>query len=108
MLDLSERQVEITEQLRKEGFLAVDALATKYGVTSQTIRRDLTTLCDHGLARRRHGGIERPADAGNLAYGSRQILARSGRDQAQPVAPARQQLTPLWGWQGGRQGMFGL
>ena len=39
---------------------------------------------------------------------ARQILARSGRDQAQPVAPARQQLTPLWGWQGGRQGIFGL
>ncbi|MCB1761504.1 MAG: DeoR/GlpR transcriptional regulator [Gammaproteobacteria bacterium] len=79
MIDLSERQVQITEMLREERFLTVDALADKYGVTTQTIRRDLTTLCDYGLARRRHGGIERPAEAGNLAYGSRQILARSAK-----------------------------
>lgn len=79
MGNLSERQVEITELLRKEGFLAVEALAEKYDVTTQTIRRDLTRLCDHGLARRRHGGIEQPPVAGNLAYGSRQILARDAK-----------------------------
>ena len=79
MIDLSERQVQITELLREDGFLTVEALAERYGVTTQTIRRDLTTLCDYGLARRRHGGIEKPADVGNLAYGSRQILARSAK-----------------------------
>jgi len=79
MVELSERQVEITERLREEGFLAVEALAEHYSVTTQTIRRDLTTLCDHGLARRRHGGIEPPGGAGNLAYVSRQILARSAK-----------------------------
>lgn len=79
MVALSERQIQITELLREDGFLAVEALAEKYGVTTQTIRRDLTTLCDHGLARRRHGGIERPTEAGNLAYRSRQILARSAK-----------------------------
>ncbi len=88
MVELSERQVEITERLREEGFLAVEALAEHYRVTTQTIRRDLTTLCDHGLARRRHGGIERPAEAGNLAYVSRQILAR-GAKQAIARAVAR-------------------
>ena len=76
---LSERQVEITELLRKERFLAVETLAEKYDVSTQTIRRDLTTLCDHGLARRRHGGIERPAGSGNLDYGARQVLARDAK-----------------------------
>jgi len=79
MVELSERQVEITERLREQGFLAVETLAEEYRVTTQTIRRDLTTLCDHGLARRRHGGIERPPGGGNLAYVSRQILARSAK-----------------------------
>lgn len=79
MVELSERQVEITERLREEGFLAVEALAEQFRVTSQTIRRDLTTLCDHGLARRRHGGIERPAGIANLDYVSRQILARGAK-----------------------------
>lgn len=78
-MDLSERQAEITELLREEGFLAVEALAEQFSVTTQTIRRDLTAICDYGLARRRHGGIERPAEAGNLAYGSRQILARGAK-----------------------------
>lgn len=80
MMNLSERQVEITERLREEGFLAVEVLAEHYKVTTQTIRRDLTTLCDHGLARRRHGGIEPPAEVGNLAYVSRQILARRAKE----------------------------
>ena len=79
MGNLSQRQIEITELLRKEGFLAVEALAEKYDLSTQTIRRDLNTLCDHGLARRRHGGIEQPSMTGNLAYGSRQILARDAK-----------------------------
>ncbi|MCB2100469.1 MAG: DeoR family transcriptional regulator [Rhodobacterales bacterium] len=78
-MDLSERQAEIAELVREGGFQTVDALAQRFGVTTQTIRRDLTVLSDHGLARRRHGGIERPADSGNLAYGSRQILARRAK-----------------------------
>ena len=87
MVELSERQVEITERLREQGFLAVETLAEDFRVTTQTIRRDLTTLCDHGLARRRHGGIELPPGGGNLAYVSRQILARGAKQAiAQEVA----------------------
>lgn len=78
-MDLSERQAEIAEMVRENGFLSVEALSERFDVTTQTIRRDLTTLCDHGMARRRHGGIERAADSGNLAYGSRQILARGAK-----------------------------
>ncbi len=77
MLDLSERQAEIVALVREHEFLTVDALSERFEVTTQTIRRDLATLCDYGLARRRHGGIERPLSEKNLSYGSRQILARS-------------------------------
>ena len=78
-MDLSERQAEITELVRDHGFLSVEALSARFDVTTQTIRRDLNILCDHGLARRRHGGLERLEDSGNLAYGSRQILARNAK-----------------------------
>ena len=77
--DLSERQAEIAESLREDGFLTVDALSEKYRVTTQTIRRDLNALCEFGLARRRHGGIAKPVGAGNLAYRSRQILSRGAK-----------------------------
>lgn len=80
MIDLSERQAQIADLVRDKGFLTVEFLAERYRVTTQTIRRDLSLLCDRGLARRRHGGIERPAESGNLAYGSRQILARAAKE----------------------------
>ena len=79
MIELTERQTKITELLHEEGFLSVDQLAFTYEVTTQTIRRDLNTLCDYGLARRRHGGIEKPSKTGNIAYRYRQILAQDAK-----------------------------
>lgn len=79
-MELSERQAEIAELVREHGFQTVEALSDRFDVTTQTIRRDLNTLCDFGLARRRHGGIDWPADAKNLAYGSRQVLARAAKE----------------------------
>lgn len=81
MVDLSARQAEIAALLIEVGFLSVDELAERYAVTAQTIRRDLNALCEAGLARRRHGGVEKPLHGGNIAYGSRQVLLR-GEKQA--------------------------
>jgi len=78
-VDLTERQIEIAEMIRESDFLDVESLANRFDVTSQTIRRDLTVLCDHGLARRRHGGVEKPLTGGNLAYRSRQILNNAAK-----------------------------
>ena len=81
MKSLSERQVQIAELVREQGFLTVDALADRFGLTAQTIRRDLNTLCDHSIVRRRHGGVEQPPEVGNLAYVSRRILARQAKQR---------------------------
>ncbi len=64
----------IVELVRRQGFQAIEALAAQFGVTPQTIRRDVTLLCDRGLLRRRHGGVELPPDGENLAYPARQVL----------------------------------
>ncbi len=90
-MQLSERQVEIAELVREHGFLTVEKLAGHFGLTTQTIRRDLNAVCDHDLARRRHGGIESSVKTENIAYESRQILARRaklaiGREVARHVA----------------------
>ena len=79
-MPLSYRQAEIADLVRERGVLTVDALAEHFGLTTQTIRRDLNTLCDHGLARRRHGGIESSVKSENLTYESRQILARGAKE----------------------------
>ena len=87
MKALSERQVRIAELVREEGFQTVETLARKFGLTPQTIRRDLNILCDHNLVRRKHGGVEQLLETRNLAYGSRQILARRAKQAiAQEVA----------------------
>lgn len=69
-----ERARAIVELVRSDGFQAIDALALQFGVTPQTIRRDVNLLCDRGLLRRRHGGVELPPEGENLAYPARQVL----------------------------------
>ncbi|MGH3949876.1 MAG: DeoR/GlpR family DNA-binding transcription regulator, partial [Pseudonocardiaceae bacterium] len=51
-----ERQQRIAERARAEGRVDVGALAVAFDVTTETIRRDLTTLERHGVLRKVHGG----------------------------------------------------
>ncbi|MFW2513900.1 DeoR/GlpR family DNA-binding transcription regulator [Demequina sp. SO4-13] len=52
----AERQQRILKQARAAGRVDVAALALDLGVASETVRRDLTTLEQHGSLRRVHGG----------------------------------------------------
>ena len=69
-----DRARAIVELVRTDGFQAIDALALQFGVTPQTIRRDVNLLSDRGVLRRRHGGVELPPEGENLAYPARQVL----------------------------------
>lgn len=51
-----ERQQEIVEQARSAGRVDVAWLADHFSVTTETIRRDLTSLERQGVLRRMHGG----------------------------------------------------
>lgn len=51
-----ERRQAIAEVARREGRVEVAALATRFEVTTETIRRDLSDLEDRGVLRRVHGG----------------------------------------------------
>lgn len=73
-LVLNHRQEQLIAYVRKEGFLTVEALAQAFEVTPQTIRRDLSALCDADLLRRYHGGVSMPSSVENLAYAARQSL----------------------------------
>lgn len=68
------RMRAILERVRTQGFQAIETLAAEFGVTTQTIRRDVNLLCDRGLCRRRHGGIDLPPAGENLAYPARRVL----------------------------------
>lgn len=51
-----ERQRIILEQIRENGKILVNDLATNMGVTEVTIRRDLTFLQKNGLVKKTYGG----------------------------------------------------
>ncbi|MCW2529712.1 MAG: transcriptional regulator, DeoR family [Pseudonocardiales bacterium] len=52
----AERQQRILDLARDDGRVEVTVLAEQLGVTTETVRRDLTSLERHGLLRRVHGG----------------------------------------------------
>ena len=68
---LSFRQAEIIDIARSEGRVVVELLADRFGVTLQTIRRDLTELADSGLLDRVHGGAVPRTGVSNFGYEDR-------------------------------------
>jgi DeoR family transcriptional regulator, fructose operon transcriptional repressor len=52
-----ERQQAIAELVATTGRVSVNELAERFGVTTETVRRDLSALERGGLVRRVHGGV---------------------------------------------------
>lgn len=69
------RHEEVLAAVRERGTMSVEALAERFGVTLQTVRRDIKQLADAGLLVRFHGGVRIAASTiENIAYRQRQLL----------------------------------
>ena len=69
------RQAGVLSTVREQGSVTVEALAERFGVTLQTVRRDVKLLAEAGLLARFHGGVRLPASTTeNIAYRARQAL----------------------------------
>lgn len=77
---LSTRQRQILTLIETEGAQYIEPLAMRFDVTTQTIRRDINSLCDQGLTRRFHGGVDLPVVARNTSVNVRAAL-NSGAKQ---------------------------
>lgn len=75
MQGLSPRQIDIVKLARAGGRVGVDDLVEQFGVTPQTIRKDLNTLCELGVLKRFHGGAMFAAGIANLGYENRQHIS---------------------------------
>lgn len=73
------RKPEIINIARREGMVTVDGLVDYFGVTPQTIRRDLTELADSGQLERVHGGAILPSTTTNIRYDERRQLNQSSK-----------------------------
>ncbi len=68
------RLPEILEIARLEGKVTVEGLAERFGVTVQTIRRDLSELDGAGKLERVHGGAILRSGTTNIGYQDRRAL----------------------------------
>ncbi|MFH1805461.1 MAG: DeoR/GlpR family DNA-binding transcription regulator [Pseudomonadota bacterium] len=74
-MNISDRQRDIIDILRRDGFASIEGLAGQFAVTPQTVRRDVNILNRANLVRRRHGGVEYAGEPGmNMSYDSRQVI----------------------------------
>ncbi|MDN3919502.1 DeoR/GlpR family DNA-binding transcription regulator [Roseateles violae] len=84
------RQNELLQEVRVRGSVSVEALAEQFGVTLQTVRRDVQRLAEAGLVARFHGGVRVPASTTeNIAYRQRQALQAEGKARIARAIAAR-------------------
>ncbi|WP_395691420.1 DeoR/GlpR family DNA-binding transcription regulator [Piscinibacter sp.] len=83
----AERQQRIAEALREHGRVEVSQLAAEYGVSEDSVRRDLRQLAARGLVQKTHGGavalhatlLPTAQRAGVLTGAKRAIARRAAR-----------------------------
>ncbi len=73
------RKPEIINIARREGKVTVENLVAYFGVTPQTIRRDLTELSESGQLERVHGGAILPSNTVNIGYAERRELNQASK-----------------------------
>ena len=92
----SRRQSEIVALARETGRVGVDEMAGRFGVTPQTIRRDLHDLCGQRMLTRVHGGAMIASGVQNLAYDARRLVAQPHKrligEAAARLVPAQSSL----------------
>lgn len=85
------RHEQILQLAKEHGRVTVETLAELFGVTPQTIRKDLNDLCDQRLLTRIHGGALLPSGIENMEYEARRELAA---DEKRAIGRAAADLIP--------------
>jgi DeoR/GlpR family transcriptional regulator of sugar metabolism len=92
MSETTDRHQAIVELARAENRVTVDALAAHFGVSVQTIRKDLNLLCEQRLLTRTHGGATLPS--GVETSNMRPAAASRPRPRT-PSAGPRRRSSPM-------------
>ncbi|MBC7356955.1 MAG: DeoR family transcriptional regulator [Desulfacinum sp.] len=84
-----DRHQRILRLIRQRGFVTVNFLAKEFGVTPQTVRRDINALSRAGKVIRYRGGAGAAPSTENVAYSQRKILCQEEKRRiARMVAQA--------------------
>lgn len=90
----TERQGRIAEGIATTGRVSVVELAADFGVTTETIRRDLDALESAGVLRRVHGGAIAPRRASLVEPSLDERFSMSGKAKAAIAARALDAIGP--------------
>ncbi len=90
-MDAGARHEAILVTLRRRGYASIEELASGFGVTVQTIRRDLQSLAGDGVLRRHHGGASLPSSVANTDYAVRHVEHAAEKAR---IAQAAARLVP--------------
>lgn len=71
---IEQREQHIIDLVRSHGFASIEDLSRRFGLTQQTIRRDINRISGKGLLLRHHGGAGMISSVENVAYPDRKIL----------------------------------
>jgi DeoR family fructose operon transcriptional repressor len=91
-----ERQQAIAALVAESGRVSVADLAVQFGVTTETVRRDLSALERAGLVRRVHGGVV-PANALRVLETAVSDRDRSSVEEKNRIAKAALECVPAGG-----------
>ncbi len=75
------RHAQIRKLVQEKGFITIEALSREFGVTPQTIRKDINTLSENGLIHRYHGGAGVSSSTENVDYSERKVLCLKEKQQ---------------------------
>lgn len=91
-MNLNPRHTQLLDEVRASGPQTIEALADRFGVTLQTVRRDVQRLAEAGLLSRFHGGVRLPGSTTeNIAYRQRQRMSSDAKTR---IARAVAQRVP--------------
>lgn len=75
---LTDRQSVILREVAESGYVTIEALAARFGVSAQTVRRDIIALSNTGRLQRFHGGAGPmgSTEAARLDYDAKREIGR--------------------------------
>lgn len=79
--EVGQRRMAILAIVREQGFATIEALARQFGLSAQTVRRDIVHLDAEGLLHRFHGGAGVREGHVRLGYAEKRGVAADAKDR---------------------------
>ncbi len=79
--DVLRRRLAILTIVREQGYATIEALARRFALSAQTVRRDIVQLDAQGLLQRFHGGAGIREGHVRLGYAEKRIIAADAKER---------------------------